>query len=189
MLFTGNIILDYLSPLYKGNFSIFSGNSSMGQKNTLINTAANFLNSPSEHKENNFLIYVTYSKKDALMLKEKIKKNFEEKESQKNIDIEDFDVKDLEKLKNKQKNDLGTSFSHSNKKYCILTLNDNPTNSEYYFLPKISLNYAKSLLKNSEEIFGNKNKLNILFCFDDMSIFALKEKIIYDTSKLYQVSI
>jgi len=157
----------------------------MGQKNTLINTAANFLTSTINHNENNYLIYVTYSKKDAILLKEKITKYNENKEKE-NIEIEDFDIKDLKKLKNKSNKE---SISFSNKKYCIFTLNDNPTNSEYYFLPKIALNYAKNLLHNSEEIFGNKNKMNILFCFDDMSIFALKEKILYDSSLLCQVII
>lgn len=193
VLFTGNLIVDYLNPLYKGNFSIFSGNSSMGQRNCLINSSINFLTSPANFNENNCLIYVTYSKKDATILKEKLTKNLEAQEkelieSSKNKEIEEFDVKELENLKNKSKYNKEANQPKSNKKFCIFTLTDKQANSEFYYLPKVALNYAQSIKDSSEEIFGNKNKLNILFCFDDISIFALKEKKLYDTSRLYQVN-
>lgn len=193
ILFTGNLIIDFLNPLYKGNFSIFSGNSSMGQRNSLINSSSNFLSSPVKFNENHFLIYVTYSKKDAILLKDKLIKNFEiqEKEfneSSNNKEIEEFDIKDLENLKAKSKDYRENNFN-SNKKFCIFTIDYNHSNSEYYYLPKIALNYAKTIKDSSEKIFGNTNKSNILFCFDDISIFALKEKKLYDTSRLYQVKI
>ncbi len=193
ILFTGNLIVDHINPLYKGNFSVFSGHSSMGQKNCLINSSINFLASPHDLNQNYFLIYVTYSKKDSIILKEKLLKNLEvqEKEfneSSKNEDIEELNFKELENLKNKCNDEKKeASTAESNKKFCIFTLYDKHTNSEFYYLPKIALNHAQSIKDSSEKIFGNKNKLNILFCFDDLSIFALKEKNLYDTSKLYQV--
>jgi len=161
----------------------------MGQKNILINTATNFLASPSNFNENYFLIYVTYSKKDAILLKEKIIKNSEIQSLGSNTDneIDEFDIKNLEKSKNKS-NKNHNFEAISNKKFCIFTLNENPTSSEFYYLPKIALNYAQNIQAKTEQFFGNKSKSNILFCFDDISIFALKEKILYDTSKLYQVN-
>ena len=193
ILFTGNLIIDYINPLYKGNFSVFSGNSSMGQRNCLINSSTNFLASPADFNENHFLIYVTYSKKDALILKEKLAKNLEAQEkelieSSKNTEIEEFDLKEIENLKHKYKDNKEANKIKLNKKFCIFTLNDKHANSEYYYLPKIALNFTQSIKDSSEEIFGNKNKLNILYCFDDVSIFALKEKKLYDTSRLYQVN-
>jgi len=165
----------------------------MGQRNCLINTASNFLASPAYLKENHLLIYVTYSKKDAILLKEKIIKNLEacEKEiieSSKDKELEDFDVKELEKRKNKIQDKKENEKVNFNKKFCIFTLNEKNTDSEYYYLPKIALDYAQNVKNSSEQIFGNKNKLNILFCFDDVSIFALKEKKLHDTSRLYQVN-
>lgn len=162
----------------------------MGQRNCLINTSTNFLASPADFKENHLLVYVTYSKKDAILLKEKLTKSLEahEKElieSSKDIELED--ITELQKMKNKTQSNKDNNKINSNKRFCIFTLNDKQANSEFYYLPKIALEYAQKIMNSSEEVFGNKNKLNILLCFDDVSIFALKEKKLYDTSRLYQV--
>jgi len=162
----------------------------MGQRNCLINSSTNFLSSPANFNENYFLIYVTYSKKDASLLKGKLLKDMETQEKasneSKDKELEEFDIKELENLKDKSKDKKNYNIK-SNKKFCIFTLNDKHASSEYYYLPKVAMNYAQNIKASSEEIFGNNNKLNILFCFDDISIFALKEKKLYDTSQLYQV--
>lgn len=192
MLFTGNLIIDYLSPIYKGNFNVFTGNPNLGQKNTMFYALNNFFNFSKSLNENFFVVYVTYSKKDAILVKDKIEKNFEQAKIKflddiKNKNLEEFNIGEIEKNLNQEKynyNDIT-----SNNKYCIFTLNDNNCDSEFTYLPKVALNFANMILHNSETIFGNKQKLNILFCFDDVTTFALKEKMHYHSSLLYQVKI
>jgi F0F1-type ATP synthase alpha subunit len=70
-LLTGNIIIDYVFPLYQGNFNILTGGSNLGQKQTLNSIAYNFLKKNYENKDaQNYVIYITYSKKEALKIQE-----------------------------------------------------------------------------------------------------------------------
>ena len=122
----------------------------MGQKNLILNTMQNF-NCPENFDQNNLTVYVTYSKKEAFKLKDKL-------------------------------------INNTNNKYCIFTLSENPSDTEYYFLPRLAFNYTKNFISDFSKLFENsKNKLNILFCFDDLTIFALKEKKLYDSSNNYLV--
>lgn len=63
----------------------------------------------------------------------------------------------------------------------IFTLSENPSDSEYYYLPTIALNYANKLIESKEG-------LDILFCFDDISQFIFKEKSIYEGTNQPYVS-
>ena len=188
MIFTGNFLIDYVNPLYKGNFSIFDGNVNLGQRNTLINTAVNFLENSIDSKQNNLVVYVTYSKKSAILLKEKLNKK-----------LEDLLIKKSENLKDNE-NELDLPAEIQNKtevteellndersKFIIFSLGENPTNCENYYLPKIAFNYTEKIIKEKNLIFKNENKLNVLFCIDDLSGFALTEREFYEATKLFQV--
>ncbi len=131
-LYTGMLFIDYISPLYIGNFNILYGNTNMGQKQVLNSTVLN-------NSKDKYLVYVTYSKKEANNLKSQ-----------------------LDKIENT--------------KYTIFTLSDNPSESEYYYLPKLAIAYSKFLM--------NKNN-SVLFCFDDITTFMFKERNISEISKSY----
>ena len=67
----------------------------------------------------------------------------------------------------------------------IFTLSNNPSESEYYYLPRLALNYIK--------IFCDKikpfDKKSILVCFDDFTTYVYKEKRIFENSKSFFVNI
>jgi hypothetical protein len=130
------LLVDYISPLYVGNFNILHGSSNQGQKHVLINIALNYLNDSNESSR--LIIYITYSRKEANGL-----------------------YTQLSKLKRKD--------------FVIFTLSDTPSDSEYYYLPKLALTYSKEASKTS----------SILFCFDDITSYVLKEKNIANTAKAY----
>jgi hypothetical protein len=207
MIFTGNFIIDYVNPLFKGNFNIFDGNVNLGQKNILINTAENFLENSLNSNQNNLVVYVTYTKKDSILLKEKLQnkleiltKKFSKELNDKNKD-KDKDNKDFY-TDNDNEIDINLDISSTNKneiiitkelinkqnsKFLIFSLGENSTNSEKYYLPKIAFNYINKIIKEKNLIFKNDNKLNVLFCLDDLSGFVLSERRFYEASKLYQV--
>ena len=67
---TGALIIDYGSPLYKGNFNLLSGKSKLGKKTFLRNIAVNFINDSRKNTTNTRnLIYLTYSRSQAVNLK------------------------------------------------------------------------------------------------------------------------
>lgn len=73
LVYTGNVLIDYINPIYKGNFNVMTGPANMGQKQTLNSIALNFLSENSE----NFVVYVTHSKKEAIKLSDTFSnKNF-----------------------------------------------------------------------------------------------------------------
>jgi hypothetical protein len=141
IIFTGNLIVDYVSPMYCGNFNIMSGKSNLGQKQLLNSAAINFLN-----KDNSLVIYVTFSKREANKLTELVNKN------------------------------------NLNQNFVIFTLSDKQSQSEYYFLPRIALNYAREVIKENSHS-KNENSLSILFCIDDVTNNILQEKNIFQTAK------
>ena len=131
-LYTGMLFIDYISPLYIGNFNILYGNSNMGQKQVLNSTALN-------NYKGSYLVYVTYSKKEAYNLKSLLEKN-------------------------------------ENTNYTIFTLCDQPSETEFYYLPKLALSYCNFLLNNNN---------SVLFCFDDITTYMFKERNLSETSKSY----
>jgi len=136
-------LVDYVSPIYKGNMNVFYGGPNLGQKQMINTTALNFLNSPAS---NNVVVYVTYSKKEANKMSELI--------ASKNI-------------KNK---------------FVIFSLSENPSDSEYYYLPRIAINFINQLIAQNCSS-QSKEKLSILLCWDDINTYILKEKNIFEISK------
>lgn len=181
MIFTGNFIIDNVNPLFKGNFNIFDGNVNLGQKATLNNSAINFLENSKDYKENNLVVYITYSKKEAILLKNKFEKKLEEMGKRFNKELDELDIP--LKIEDEKINFVNSQSS----KFLIFSLGDNSTNSENYYLPKIALSFTEKIIKEKEAIFGNKQKLNVLFCFDNLSGFIINEKKFYESAQLYQV--
>jgi hypothetical protein len=135
-------LIDYISPIYKGNFNLFTGHSNFGQKQILNQIALNFLDT-NKYSNNNFLIYITHSKKESIKLEELFRKLNE---------------------KNKLSND----------KFIILTVSDNHSENEHYYLPHTALNLSKSLIQTG---------VNILLCHDDITNFIIAEKNIFNKAK------
>jgi hypothetical protein len=165
ILFTGNLLIDFVNPLFTGNFNILSGSFNMGQKILLNSTAYNFASKQIHIKNSkeinidskevndsntNFLIYITYSNKEALKLQE-------------NLNLKQQQISD--KLDN----------------FIIFSLSETPNDSEYYYLPRFALNYAKKLINSNPHI-------NILFCFDDISTYMMKERNLFQTAKSFASS-
>jgi hypothetical protein len=65
-IFSGNLLLDFISPLFVGNFNILAGANNLGQLGVLNSFSSNFLN----RSKSNQLVYITHSKKEALRLSE-----------------------------------------------------------------------------------------------------------------------
>jgi hypothetical protein len=212
MIYTGNFIIDYVNPLFKGNFNIFDGNVNLGQKNILIDTAVNFMENSLNSKQNNLVVYITYTKKDAILLKEKLQNKLKDLSIKFSKELNQNQNKDNNENNNKDKDnqnidnktdtdiDLDNSLdiknqvivtkeliNSQNSKFLIFSLGENSTNSEKYYLPKIAFNYINNIIKQKHLIFKNENKLNILFCQDDLSGFVLSERRFYEATKLYQV--
>ena len=61
----------------------------------------------------------------------------------------------------------------------IFTVSESPSDAEYYYLPTLALNYAKKLIENNQ----TAGKIDVLFCFDDISQFIFKEKAIFENSQ------
>jgi F0F1-type ATP synthase alpha subunit len=131
-LFTGNLLIDYISPLYIGNMNLLYGGSNLGQKQILQSTILSYA-------KTNYIIYLTYSRKESNMLKTLLEKN---------------------EVTN----------------YTIFNLSETPSDTEYYYLPKIALSLAKQI---------SNNKQSVLFCFDDITTYLFKEKNVSETSKSY----
>jgi F0F1-type ATP synthase alpha subunit len=131
-LFTGILLIDYISPLYTGNMNLLYGSANLGQKQILQSTAISYT-------KDNYIIYVTYSKKESLLLKAQFDKN-------------------------------GMT------NYTIFNLSDSPSETEYYYMPRVALSLAKQLIAN---------KQSVLFCFDDITTYIFKEKNVSETSKAY----
>lgn len=140
-LFTGNLLVDYVFPLYSGNMNVLTGGPNLGQKQMINNTALNFLN---DQTGNNYVIYVTYSKKEAIKMRELI--------TSKNL----------------------------SKNFVIFTLSENPSDSEYYYLPRIAMNFIDQIIKQNKIA---ENKISLLFCWDDINTYIFKEKNIFEISK------
>jgi hypothetical protein len=84
----------------------------------------------------------------------------------------------------KEANSLKTQLDKFNQKdFVIFNPSDSPTETEYYYLPKLALNYANNLIANSKE------KLSVLFCFDDLHSYILKDKNISNTAKSYVLNL
>lgn len=100
-LYTGSIMVDFVNPLNKGNMILFRGQRHLGKRYLVDSTVLNFLyNNKANNKDNNKVIYVTFSKKSA----ESLKKSLEKEDLMNNC--------------------------------VIFTLSENPSDSEYYLLPK-----------------------------------------------------
>jgi hypothetical protein len=76
------------------------------------------------------------------------------------------------------------------KNFAIFTPNENPGENEFYYLPRAAINLLQSLIENHKNSNKNKddNKLNILFCYDDIMTYILKEKNIFQTAKSHLAS-
>jgi hypothetical protein len=137
-------LVDYISPLYEGNFNILHGPSSQGQKQVLNSLGLSFLNgTPSDTEK--LLIYITYSRKEANNIKQQLDK--------------------LEK---------------SN--YVIFTLSDLPSDTEYYYLPRIALAYANEAVAKANKDLSD---LSVLFLFDDVEGYIFKDKNLSQIAKSY----
>lgn len=68
-IYSGTLIIDYGCPLYKGNFNLLTGKVKTGKKTFLRNLSTNFLNGLNKDNKNKHLIYVTYSRSQAINLK------------------------------------------------------------------------------------------------------------------------
>ncbi len=110
------------------------GASNLGQKQVLQSTALSSAKS-------NYIIYLTYSKKESIQLKSLFEKN-------------------------------GVS------NYTIFSLSDTPSETEFYYMPRLALSLAKQLIFN---------KQSVLFCFDDITTYLFKEKNICETAKTYVI--
>jgi hypothetical protein len=130
------LLIDYINPLYLGNFNILYGNSNQGQKQVLNNIGVNYLT----EEETRLLIYVTFSRKEANNMKSQ-----------------------LEKAGKNQ--------------FVIFTLSETPSDTEFYYLPKLALAFAAECQGKS-----------ILFCFDDVASYILKEKNLQNISKSYVIN-
>jgi len=63
-------MVDFVTPLNKGNFIIFKGQIDLGKRYLLNSTVTNFLYNNKAMNDNiNKVVYVTYSKKNADTLK------------------------------------------------------------------------------------------------------------------------
>jgi F0F1-type ATP synthase alpha subunit len=71
-LFTGTLIVDYGCPLYKGNFHLLNGKPKTGKKSFLKNVCLNFMREVQKVKRDKQLIYVTYSRSQAVNLKKQL---------------------------------------------------------------------------------------------------------------------
>lgn len=142
---------------------------------------------------NNLVIYVTYSKKEALILKEKLTKKIEnfamKKVQENNINNTNTNEIDLDlNLEIKNQKISVEEINSNTSKFVIFCIGDNPSYTENYYLPKIALAYCNQIISNKNKIFNNNNKLNILYCLDDLSGFILAERKFYEAVKLYQSS-
>ena len=86
-IFTGSLIIDYGCPLYKGNFHMISGKSKLGKKTFLRNITVNFLSEKKKVLNHKHLIYLTYSRSQAINLKKLCSNNGKFKINIENITI------------------------------------------------------------------------------------------------------
>ena len=71
-IYSGTLIIDYACPLYKGNFHLLTGKIKTGKRTFLKNLSTNFLNEPNKALRQKHLVYVTFSRSQAINLKKQI---------------------------------------------------------------------------------------------------------------------
>jgi hypothetical protein len=122
-----------------------------------MTTAINFLNSNqySTDMGRNFLVYVTFSKKEANRLME-----------------------------------MADKFKLNKDDFIIFSLgggilgNSSNSDSEFYYLPRVGLNYVRTLIKERINLIASPlNKISFLFCMDDITHYILKEKTIFANAR------
>jgi hypothetical protein len=65
--------------------------------------------------------------------------------------------------------------------YIIFTLSDNPSDTEYYNLPKLALLVTQRVIGQLKLT----DSLDILYCFDDISTYIFKDKHLSQTSRSF----
>lgn len=138
------MLIDYISPIFKGNFNILSGGPNLGQKQVLNLIALNFLDKNKSGKNKHIVVYITHSKKEALKISQLLA---------------------LQNEKNKLKND----------NFVVFTLSDKPSDTEFYYLPRIALNFINNHVKDSN--------VEILLLHDDITNYILQEKNLFQNAK------
>ena len=85
----------------------------------------------------------------------------------------------------KEASKLSELFSNQ-KNFVTLSISNNKSESEYYYLPRAALNYIKSLVEDHTSQTAEKKsikKKNILLCYDDITTYILNEKNIFQTAR------